>query len=441
MQRIRVSENRRFLVTESGEPFFWLADTAWELFHRLTIEEAEIYLENRRERGFNVIQAVALAEFDGLQTPNAYGDLPLIDLDPARPNEAYFQYVDQVIRLAAAKGLYIGLLPTWGDKVVKLWGTGPEVFNPQNARIFGEYLGRRYGEQANVIWILGGDRPGEGLVDLWTAMAEGIDAGQGCHRLTTLHPSGGHGSSEWFHDCEWLDFNMWQSGHSQTDAATWEMISQDYNRALTKPVLDGEPNYEDHPIDPFSRQWEPRFGRFNDYDVRKQGYRSVFAGGCGYTYGHHTIWQFYKAPRTPINHPALTWDEAIYRPGAAQLTHLKNLLLSRPYLERIPDQELLLSEAGAGGRHVRATRDAAGSYAFVYVPLSGQTVAVDLSHLTGPICAWWYDPRSGKAFRIGDFKNNAATEFTSPLGGPDWVLVLDEAGRNYPPPGVKLAGG
>lgn len=83
MERIVVSENRGFLVTESGKPFFWLADTAWELFHRLTIEEAELYLENRRERGFNVIQAVALAEFDGLQTPNAYGELPLTDLDPA----------------------------------------------------------------------------------------------------------------------------------------------------------------------------------------------------------------------------------------------------------------------------------------------------------------------------------------------------------------------
>lgn len=163
MERIVVSENRGFLVTESGKPFFWLADTAWELFHRLTIEEAELYLENRRERGFNVIQAVALAEFDGLQTPNAYGELPLTDLDPARPNEAYFQHVDAVVGLAAEKGLYIGLLPTWGDKVVRLWGTGPVVFNPQNARLFGEFLGWRYCEQANVIWILGGDGLGKGL--------------------------------------------------------------------------------------------------------------------------------------------------------------------------------------------------------------------------------------------------------------------------------------
>src|SRR6188472_2788845 len=73
LPRLRVSENRRFLVTADGQPFFWLGDTAWELFHRQTREDAERYLRDRAERRFTVIQAVALAEFDGLGTPNAYG--------------------------------------------------------------------------------------------------------------------------------------------------------------------------------------------------------------------------------------------------------------------------------------------------------------------------------------------------------------------------------
>jgi len=436
MQRITVSENRRFLVTEDGQPFFWLGDTAWELFQRLTLEETELYLENRRERGFNLIQAVALAEFDGLRTPNRYGELALIDMDPARPNEAYFAHIDAVIRLAERKGLYIGLLPTWGDKVRRMWGEGPEVFTAQNARVYGEYLGRRYRAQTNLVWILGGDRPGDGLVELWTAMAEGIQAGQGRRALTTLHPAGGRGSSEWFHACDWLDLNMWQSGHGALDAPTWEMIERDYRREPVKPVLDAEPNYEDHPIDPWSRKWEPRFGRFNDYDVRKQGYRSVFAGACGYTYGHHTLWQFFQPGRTPVNFPALTWGEAIYRPGAAQLIHLKNLMLSRPYLTRVPDQGLLRSDAGTGAAHVQATRAADGSYAFVYLPRGGQTVELDLSRLAGPLRAWWYDPRSGQAHAAGELNAGGAWAFTAPLGGSDWVLVLDEIARGYAPPGA-----
>jgi hypothetical protein len=126
--KIILSENKRFLVFEDGTPFFYLGDTAWELFHRLNKEETERYLENRREKGFTVIQAVVLAELDGLNTPNAEGEKPLIDNDPTKINEAYFQHVDWVIKKAEEKGLFIGLLPTWGDKWNKKWGVGPVSF-------------------------------------------------------------------------------------------------------------------------------------------------------------------------------------------------------------------------------------------------------------------------------------------------------------------------
>ena len=82
LPRLKVSENKRFLVTAEGRPFFWLGDTAWELFHRLDREDADRYLDKRANQGFTVIQAVAIAEFDGHAVPNPYGHLPLIDLDP-----------------------------------------------------------------------------------------------------------------------------------------------------------------------------------------------------------------------------------------------------------------------------------------------------------------------------------------------------------------------
>jgi hypothetical protein len=115
--RLVISENHRYLMFEDGTSFFYLGDTGWEFFQRLTFKEAETYLENRRQKGFTVIQAVILAELDGLNTPNHNGDKPLIDNDPLRPNEAYFAFVDSLIRLAESKGIFIGLLPTWGDKV------------------------------------------------------------------------------------------------------------------------------------------------------------------------------------------------------------------------------------------------------------------------------------------------------------------------------------
>jgi len=211
--KLKISENKRFLVFEDNTPFFYLGDTGWELFHRLNKEDTEKYLENRRSKGFTVIQAVALAELDGLNTPNAEGHRPLIDNDPLKPNEAYFQHVDWVIRKAAEKGIFIGLLPTWGDKVDKRWGTGPVIFNKEDAFRYGQWIGNRYKDFPNIIWINGGDRDGGGdNKPIWEALANGIKSADKDH-LMTFHPWGERSSSEWFHDSAWLDFNMSQTGH------------------------------------------------------------------------------------------------------------------------------------------------------------------------------------------------------------------------------------
>lgn len=169
--QIKVSDNQKFLSTKDGRPFFWLGDTDWELFHRMSREEAVEFINIRSEQGFNVLQAVALAEFNGIRQPNRYGDYPLNNEDPTQllvtpGNNAdnayeydYWDHVDFIINKAAEKGIYIGLLPTWGDKVAHMWGDGPIIFNEQNAETYGSILAKRYSKQWNIIWILGGDRP------------------------------------------------------------------------------------------------------------------------------------------------------------------------------------------------------------------------------------------------------------------------------------------
>lgn len=438
LPRIQVSDNHRFLVTEMGEPFFWLGDTAWELFHRLSLAEAEHYLDVRSAQGFNVIQAVVLAELDGLHTPNANGHIPLCGDDPTRPNAFYFAHVDAVIRLAAKKGLYVGLLPTWGDKVhAGLWGVGPVVFTAENARTYGRFLGERYREDSNVLWILGGDRPAEGYEHLWAAMAKGIREGLGFRPFMTYHPRGGSSSSAALHDADWLDMNMMQSGHCLVDTPNWEMIRADYERTPVKPTLDGEPNYEHHPVDPYLRHWKQEYGRYTDYDVRKQAYRAVFAGACGHTYGSHSVWQMWAPKFAPTTHPSPAWDEAIYAPGARQMTHLKHLMLSLPYLSRIPAPDLLPlvtpppAPVDSDDRinplraaHPAAARCSEGRWGLVYFPLGGQELQVDLRLLATNVRAAWFDPRDGCRYAAGEFEREVTT-FTSPLGGPDWVLVLE----------------
>lgn len=209
--RLRVSDNHRFLVCEDGRPFFYLGDTAWELFHRLNREESARYLKDRADKAFTVIQAVALAELDGTSVPNAYGHLPLVELDPARPavkdgpNNDYWDHVDYIATQANALGLTIGFLPTWG----RYWHDGQPLFTAANAEAYGNWLGRRY-KDARLIWILGGDRKveSEPQKDVIRAMARGLRNGDGGAHLITFHPCGGGGSADVFHGEDWLDFNF-----------------------------------------------------------------------------------------------------------------------------------------------------------------------------------------------------------------------------------------
>lgn len=437
---LKVSDNGRFLVTADGKPFFYLADTAWELFHRLDREQAAKYLKTRAAQGYNVVQAVVLAEEDGLKAPNASGHTPLTDNDPTKPNEKYFEHVDWVVNAAAGHGIYTGMLPTWGDKWNKKWGVGPEVFTAQNAEAYGRWLGARYKDKP-VIWILGGDRPVEtdAHKQVVRAMAKGLRAGDGGAHLMTFHPPGGSGSSAVFHGDEWLSFNMRQNGHQAEYTGRYDQTLTDYRLKPTKPVIDGEPIYEGHPV-----SFKPKeLGYSTAADVRRPFYWDVFSGACGHTYGHHSVWQFYAKDRKPVNNPVMTWEDALDEPGGKQMQHGRRLIESRPYLTRVPDDSVIVPDAvatavpGAGTRRFVATRDEKGSYAMVYAPV-GRAFGVAMDKVSGPkVNAWWFNPRDGKATAIGTFPNTGTRRFTPPDAGEllDWVLVLDDAAKNFPEPG------
>lgn len=439
LHRVSVDGSGRYLQTEDGAAFFWLGDTAWELFHRLTLAETEHYFQVRASQGFNVIQAVVLAEIDGLHAPNANGHVPLLGDDPTRPNEFYFRHVDAVIQLAEKYGLYIALLPTWGDKVDGTrWGVGPCVFNTTNARVYGALLGKRYRSFTNIIWVLGGDRPATGFEDVWDAMAEGISEGVGYMPFFTYHPCGGFSSSAWVHSKPWLGMNMLQSGHGAVDAPNWEMISSDRRLEPAKPVIDAEPNYEHHPVDPYLREWKPEYGRFTEYDVRKQAYRSVLSGACGHTYGSHSVWQFYARNREPVTHASPPWDEAIYGPGACQMVNLRDMAVKFHFESWIPDQSILANQkevapckdtessrlSGDRACYAVAARDSGGAFELIYCPLADVEIELDLSSVRLPAKYSWFDPRTGQRHRIGVLTQTKAAVRT-PLGGPDWVLVIE----------------
>jgi hypothetical protein len=440
---LRVHAAGRHLEHANGVPFFWLADTAWELFHRTTRQEAKQYLNMRRGQGFTVIQAVALAELDGLRVPNSYGHLPLVGIDPAQPavqpgiEDDYWKHVDFVFDTALEYGLTIAFLPTWGDKVGPIeWGIGPEVFTEDNAFAYGKFLGQRYGQRKNLIWVIGGDRflkyGGRDHRPVWRALANGIKAGEGQHHnLMTFHPVGGQSSSLWLHDEPWLDFNLLQSGHASRGDNNHDMIRADLMRIPNKPVIDGEPRYEDHPVNFLEDN-----GWFTDADVRQAAYSSLFAGACGHTYGCHPMWQFFDGERSPINKPRRSWIEAMQLPGAWDMQHVRALFHCRPVQGRVSDPSLVAGGQAVGVDRVEACRDQNGLYAMIYLP-TGQPVTVNLVRLgiseqADRVRSSWFNPRTGQWIE-GDERSatrlTVKQTFFPPVQntgpGNDFVLVLD----------------
>lgn len=221
--------------------------------------------------------------------------------------------------------------------------------------------------------------------------------------------------------------HMMQSGHGGGhDVPVWDWIARDYALAPIKPTLDAEPNYEDHPVNPWPT-WDPANGYFRDADVRRQCYRSVFAGGCGVIYGHHAVWQFWEESRPVINHADRDWREAIDRPGAFQVGYLRCLMETWSFATCIPDPKIIVSEAGEGASHITALREVSGRHALIYIP-PGRTMplAMRLELLAGPnIEAIWFDPINGR--EIGTTDTCCATEvreYKIPIVEQDWVLIL-----------------
>lgn len=435
-QPIAVSENGRYLVNAGGSPFFYLGDTAWELFHRLDQEEAERYLRDRAEKDFTVVQAVVLAQVGNLETPNANGDLPLIDKDPARPNEAYFQHVDYIVEKAAELGLVVGMLPTWGS----YWSSlNPEqtIFTPENARTYGRFIGERYRDRP-VIWILGGDSNIHTDEErrIIEAMAEGLREGDGGRHLITFHPRGPGLSSDYFHNAEWLDFNMYQSSHGGHDHDNGLFAEHDYALSPPKPTLDGEPRYERIQTG-FYFQGFNRQDYFDDYDARQAAYWSILAGACGHTYGHNSVWQMYAPGRDPVIGARTPWYEALDHPGAFQMGHLRTLFAARPFHQLAPSQEMILDGPARGAAKIRAALAVDASFAIIYSP-RGEPFTIDKSKIEAQrIKEIWFDPRYGVSYHIHTGDTQAIQTYTPPTSGrgQDWILILEDAGLDLPMPG------
>jgi hypothetical protein len=381
-----------------GEPWFLLGDTAWELPRRLTPPEAGEYLRVRAAQGFNTVFAVAISEFGGAAAPTLDGHRPFHDLDPDRPNEPYWARLDTIVALAGDHGLVFGMLPCWGSTWHDDHGGAP-FFSPERIRRFHAWIARRYA-RADVVWVLGGDRPLTTPLhhEVVEAAAAGVRSVVGDRRLITFHPSGARSSSDFLPDAEWLDFHLAQSGHTGWGTPNYQLIAQDRDLAPAKPTMDGEPNYEGGNV--MTADWQPVPGCFfDDSAVRRAAYHAVFYGAAGHVYGAHGVWQMNDPARpAPAGSSAPHWRAALTMPGARQMGHLARLHRELDLFGWEPAGRLIRSNRGFLGSHIAVLADRSAPRFAVYVP-EGRHVDLDPGRLpaeaAGDWTARWWDPRTG----------------------------------------------
>lgn len=420
---LKVSKDGHYFQTSDGQPFFWLGDTGWLLFTNLNDAEVDQYLNDRQEKGFNVIQVMLLPK---LTAVNQKGDSALLKGNIAEPQKAYFDFVEAVVDKAATRGIYMALVPVWGSPVKE------GKVSVAGADAYAHFLATRFHNKKNVIWLNGGDIKGSDSAKVWNAIGNALHREDSVH-LMTFHPRGRAQSSDWFHHAAWLNFNMFQSGHQRYNQDTtvrkygednYRYVQADYKRTPVKPVLDGEPSYESIP----QGLHDPKEPYWTDSDVRRYAYWSVFAGAAGFTYGHNSVIQFHKAKEKGVYGVREVYTDALHAPGAGQMKYLKQLLTGRSYFDRVPDQTLLAKDTGTKHQRIIATR--AKTYALYYTA-TGRSIPAQLGKLeAGYIKASWYDPRTGVSTRIGTFPNTGTKVFDPPgkeQEGNDWVLILDRS--------------
>ncbi|MDB6135930.1 MAG: hypothetical protein JWM59_4173 [Verrucomicrobiales bacterium] len=426
---LKAAPGARHLTDGKGQPWFYNADTAWMLFLKLTKEEAAEYLKDRKAKGFNTVQ-VMLTGFLGMK--NREGRLPFgPEQDFARPDEAFFSHVEKVVEEAGRQGLLLAIAPAWSGCCGEGWA-GKEKdgsLKPLNrngedkCRELGKYLGRRFGRFPNVMWIMGGDMDPDNARGEIRHLALGLKEAAP-DQLLTYHAASSHSSTDvWPVDEPWLDVTMvytyfrgFNKAWNKNQPDVYEVSHAEFAKSPVRPFFLGESTYEGEHAD-----WGSAL------QARKQAYWAVLGGGFGNAYGSPN-WNF--PPQ---------WREVMQLPGAASLRHFRRIFESRPWWTLQPDvkRKFLLEDERPTAANDSATAAVAADsgFAMVYLP-SDRMVKIDPTVLSGKkLAGWWMEAATGKVSQVIDGPGKSGPWSTRPPAQGDWLLLLDDASRGYPPPG------
>lgn len=423
---LRISENRRYFVN-GDKSFFWLGDTAWLLFVNISEDEAYVYLKNRADKGFNVIQACLIYATPGMKDINK---MPVrrYDVETAE----YWEHCDRIIKMAEELGLYMALLPSWGSLVKN------NILTEENALKYADFLAKRYAGYKNIIWILGGDIKAGGYEGIYQIMGEHFKK-LNPDKLIGFHSFGRCSSTMWFKDADWLDFNMFQSGHRRYDQCdmgawddngdnptyygedNWKYVEHDH-KLSDKPTLDGEPSYElilQGLHDNTQPYWQAK-------EIRRYAYWSVLAGAAGHTYGDNSVMQFFTHEGEGVTYGAKDhWKVAIHHDGSGQMKYLRELMESVDFIHGFKADERLIG--GQRERHERIAVFAGEDYIIAYSYL-GKSFTLDTTGFIGADI-YFMRPAVGAYSYAGKVTGDryAYVEMPCYNGDEDIVVVIRKA--------------
>ena len=411
---LHVADNRRHLDDASGAPFLITGDAAWSLIADLPREDVDAYLADRKARGFNTLLVNLIESRFSRNAPrNFYGEAPFQDGKAfVVPNEAYFEHADWVLKRAREEGFLVLLTPAYlgvgGGQ--EGWYQAMRAAGPQALRAYGEYLGRRYRDNPNILWVEGGDYdpPDKALVE---AVAQGIAAADP-GALQSLHPSSGTVVRSLWGNAAWLALD---SLYTYGDVA--EQAAELYAMQPPRPFFLIESRYEGEGA--------------NAADVRRIAYGALLSGAAGQVFGNNPIWHF----AGPGVHPSsMPWKAALSSPGAESIRHLKNLFDHLPWWKLQPGLGDMAGPAtGAGGKIVGARADD-GSLVIAYLSSAGG-ISLKASAIEA-MQARWYDPSSGRTLpAVAEPVSAGMVHFPVPSpandsGLSDWVIFLTPAERS-----------
>lgn len=310
-----------YLITEDGQPFFYLADTVWMAFPNLTLDEWARYLAYRRMQSFTALQISILpVTHDTSMSPeNVDPFLPGADgaWDFGAYNEAYFAKAETMVQMAVEQGFVPVLGVLWCSYVP---GTRCAQHSPVASAMpfdavapYATYVAERF-KRFDPIFFISGDTYFEAPEEAryYMAALEAVRTACPAALLSMhLHPWGNVPRPF----VEAVDFYMFQSGHGATEQHQPYTFAERFAAyPVKRPVVNSEPCYEGH----------GRIGtrtRFTAFDVRKATWQSLLAGAkMGITYGAHGVWSCHRRGMNFLNvhgsFEPFAWDEALLLDGA-----------------------------------------------------------------------------------------------------------------------------